>query len=198
MQRLLKKGLQGTGIDWETLACVYGWVHQLAHVLDDAKEMTVEERQLGFQVVLLHMQQHAAQLPANWPQAIAHFLKVTQSYGPHLFFCYQVPDLPRTNNDLEQAFGQVRFHERRATGRKGALPGLVVHGAVRVQAALASRLQIFTAQQLAPYDVQVWRDLRAQVSFRQESRCKQSRFRRDPAAYLATLEAQLLKVSLRS
>jgi len=122
------------------LACVYGWVHQLAQVLDDAIERSVEERQLGFQVVLLHMQRHAAQLRGVWPQMIAHFLKVTQSYGPHLFFCYQVPDLPRTNNDLEQSFGQVRFHERRATGRKGALPGLVVHGAVRVQAALASRL----------------------------------------------------------
>src|SRR6266699_591211 len=107
-------------------------------------------------------------------------------------FCYQVPDLPRTNNDLEQSFGQVRFHERRATGRKGALPGLVVHGAVRVQAALASRLQVFTAQQLAPHDLQAWRDLRAQVSFLQESRCKQSRFRKDPPAYLAALEAQLL------
>ena len=102
--------------------------------------MTVEERQLGFGVVLLHMQRHAAELTGVWPQAIAHFLKVTQSYGPHLFFCYQVADLPRTNNELEQSFGQVRFHERRATGRKGALPGLVVHGAVRVQAALASRL----------------------------------------------------------
>ncbi len=193
MQRLLKKGLQATGTDWETLACVYGWVHQLAQVLDDTKERSVEERQLGFQVVLWHMQRHAAQLRGAWPQAVAHFLKVTQSYGPHLFFCYQVPDLPRTNNDLEQSFGQVRFHERRATGRKGALPGLVVHGAVRVQAALASRLHVFTAQQLAPYDVQAWRDLRAQVSFRQKSRCKQSRFRRDSSTYLAALEAQLLK-----
>jgi len=193
LQRLLKKGLQATGTDWETLACVYGWVHQLAQVLDDTKERSVEERQLGFQVVLWHMQRHAAQLRGAWPQAIAHFLKVTQSYGPHLFFCYQVPDLPRTNNDLEQSFGQVRFHERRATGRKGALPGLVVQGAVRVQAALASRLHVFSAQQLAPYDVQAWRDLRAQVSFRQKSRCKQSRIRLDSSTYLAALEAQLLK-----
>ncbi len=198
MQRLLKKGLQATGTDGDLLACVYGWVHQLAQVLDDAQEMSVEERQLGFQIVLLPMQRHAAQLGGKWSLAIAHFLKVTQSYAPQLFFCYQVPDLPRTNNDLEQSFGQVRFPERRATGRKGALPGLVVHGAVRVQAALASRLHVFTAQQLAPHDLQAWRHLRAQVSFRQESRCKQSRFRRDPSAYLAALEAQLLKESLRS
>jgi hypothetical protein len=180
------------------LACVYGWVQQVAQVLDDAKEMSVEERQLGFQVILLHMHQYTAQLRGAWPQAIAHFLKVTQSYAPHLFFCYQVPDLPRTNNGLEQSFGQVRFHERRATGRKGARPGLVVHGAVRVQAALATRVKPLTANELVPHDVQAWRTLRTQVSSRQESRCKQLRFRKDPSAYLATLEAQLLKESLRS
>ncbi len=171
---------------------MYSWVHQLAQVLDDAKEKSVEERQLGFQVVLLHMQRHAPQLKGAWPQAIAHFLKVTQSYAPHLFFCYQIPDLPRTNNDLEQSFGQVRFHERRATGRKGALPGLVVHGTVRVQAALATRVKTFTVNELVPHDIQAWRNLRAQVSSRQESRCKQLRFRKDPPAYLATLEERLL------
>src|SRR5436305_6946667 len=179
------------------LACVYGWVHQLAQLLDDTKEMTVEERQLGFGVVLLHMQRHAAELTGVWPQAIAHFLKVTQSYGPHLFFCYQVADLPRTNNELEQSFGQVRAHERRATGRRGALPGLVVHGAVRMQAALATRLHPFTSEELAPQDVQAWREVRAQIAYRQEARRKQWRFRKDPATYLATLEAQLLKMSLR-
>ena len=198
MQRLLKKGLQAEGTDWPTLARVYGWVYQLAQVLDDDRQMAVEERQLGFQLILLHMHDSASQLGGMWEQAIAHFLKVSQSYAPHLFFCYQVADLPRTNNALEQAFGQVRCHERRATGRKGALPGLVVHGAVRVQAALATRVQVFTAQQLAPSDLQAWRDTRAQVSFRQESRCKQARFRRDPVAYLANLEAKLIKDSLRS
>ncbi len=51
--------------------------------------------------------------------AVAHFLKVTASYQLGLFACYDVPGLPRTNNDLEHAFGAVRYHERRATGRKG-------------------------------------------------------------------------------
>ena len=179
------------------LACVYGWVHQLAQVFDDTKEVSAEERHLGFQVILWHMQEHAAQLRGTWPQAIAHFLKVTQSYAPHLFFCYQVPDLPRPNNDLEQSFAQVRFHERRAIGRKGALPGLVVHGAVRVQAALATRIKTFTAHELVPHDVQAWRDLRAQISSHQEGRRKQGRFRKNPTAYLAGLEAQLLKTTLR-
>jgi hypothetical protein len=176
---------------------VYGWVHQLAHVLDDADDFSVEERELRFQMVLLHMQHHSPQLSGAFPQAIAHFLKVTQSYAPHLFFAYQVPDLPRTNNDLEQSFGRVRFHERRATGRRGALPGLVVHGAVRLQVALAARTQTFTADDLVPHDLQAWREVRSQISFRQQARCKQFRFRKDPDLYLAELEEQLLQTSLR-
>jgi hypothetical protein len=117
---------------------------------------------------------------------------VTQSYVPHLFFCVSVPDLPRTNNGLEQSFGSVRRSERRATGRRGAVPGLVVHGAVRVQAALATRVRTFTAQDLVPHDLAAWRAIRTEVSFRQECRCKQSRFRKDPSAYLADLESRLL------
>jgi hypothetical protein len=180
------------------LARVYGWVHQLAQVLDDANDLSVEERELRFQIVLLHMQQHSIELNGTFPQAIAHFLKVTQSYAPHLFFCYQIPDLPRTNNDLEQSFGRVRFHERRATGRRGALPGLVVHGAARLQAALATREQIFTASDLVPHSLQAWREVRTQITFRQDARRKQSRFRKDPDAYLSALETQFLKDGLRS
>lgn len=197
MQRLLKKGIQAPETEWQTLERVYGWVHQLAHVLGDADGLRIEERQLRFALILMHMQEQASQLGPSWQKAIAHFLKVTQSYGPQLFFCYQIPDLPRTNNGLEQSFGQVRLHERRATGRRGALPGLVVHGAVRVQAALATRLHPFTAADLVPSDVQAWRDVRAQITYRQEARRKQWRFRQDPAAYLAAIEAQLLKMSLR-
>jgi hypothetical protein len=151
-----------------------------------------EERQLRFLLILMHMQAQADQLAPQWQKAIAHFLKVTESYTPHLFFCYQVPDLPRTNNGLEQSFGSVRRSERRATGRRGAVPGMVVNGAVRVQAALATRGKTFTADDLIPHDLQAWRTIRTEVSSRQEARCKQTRFRKNPSAYLADLEHRLL------
>src|SRR3712207_9435478 len=59
---------------------------------------------------------------------------------PGLFHCYAVPDLPRTNNGLEQLFGSQRYHERRATGRKAASPAAVLRGEVRLIAATATRL----------------------------------------------------------
>ena len=111
---------------------------------------------------------------------------------PICFSACPFPDLPRTNNGLEQSFGSVRRSERRATGRRGAVPGLVVHGAVRVQAALATRVKTFTAQDLIPHDLHAWRTVRAEISSHQENRCKQFQFRKNPSAYLADVERRLL------
>src|SRR5262249_61839899 len=85
--------------------------------------------------------------------AAAHFAKVTASYWPGLFHCYDVAELPRTNNDLEQYFGAARHLERRATGRQGASPTLVVRGAVRVVALMATRQQPLSAEELRPHDM---------------------------------------------
>jgi hypothetical protein len=130
--------------------------------------------------------------------AVTHFQKVTASYTDGLFHCYAVPDLPRTNNDLEQCFGAVRYHERRATGRKGAVPGVVVRGAVRVVAVLATRERRFAAAELQLTDLPAWQALRDQLAYRQAARCAQLRFRKDPETYLAALEARLSQSSLPS
>jgi hypothetical protein len=141
-------------------------------------------------------QPHALLLPLA--DAIAHFEKVTRSYWPGLFHCYAVADLPPTNNDLEQYFSSARYHERRATGRRGASPGLVVRGPVRLLAAVATQRCRFSAADLRPTQHDAWQKLRARLTARQETRRQQFRFRKDPAAYLAALEAQLLKPPLPS
>ena len=128
--------------------------------------------------------------------AIAHFLKVTRSYWSGLFHCYDVPDLPRTNNDLEHYFGSARYHQRRATGGKHSAPGTVVRGSVRLVAAVTTRQRRFAAADLWPRDPARWRQLRRQLAHREEARRTMRRFRRDPTAYLHVLEDQLLKLSL--
>ncbi len=127
---------------------------------------------------------------------VPHFRKVTKSYWMGLFRCYETAEVPRTNNDLEQCFGSVRYHERRASGRKGAAPGLVVRGQVRLLAAVATRTREVSAEELRPVDVAAWRELREELDERQEARRKQVRFRRDPEAYLSLLEDRLLKPRL--
>jgi hypothetical protein len=121
---------------------------------------------------------------------------VTKSYWLGLFQCYQVAELPRTNNDLEHFFGSARHHDRRITGRKVATPALVVRGAVRLLAAVATRVKPLSAAQLRPTDTTAWRKLRGELHHRQEARRAQLRFRRDSTAYLAQVEATLLQPSL--
>ena len=130
--------------------------------------------------------------------AADHFLKVTASYASGLFHCYAVAGLPRTDNDLEHVFGSARLHERRTTGRKVASPALVLRGAVRVVAAVASRQRPhpFWAADLCPHRPAAlarWRALRAELTYRHEARRAQLRFRRAPAVYLAALEGHLLQ-----
>ena len=123
--------------------------------------------------------------------AVDRFLKVTDSYRPGLFQYLRVPGLPPTNNDLEQFFGAQRHHERRTTGRKVASPSLVVRGSVR--AATLTRLAPISAQDLAAVDLVKWRETRARLKQRHHARVLRSRFRRNPAAYLADLEQQAFR-----
>ena len=125
--------------------------------------------------------------------AVAHFRKVTASYGDGLFHCYDVPDLPRTNNDLERRFGTLRYHERRATGRRSIPGGAVVRGAVRVVTVLTAGQHERGGPDLRPLDRAAWQALRQHLEGRQDTRRAQRRFRGDPDAYLATLERQLLQ-----
>jgi hypothetical protein len=129
---------------------------------------------------------------------VAHFLKVSASYRPGLFRSYDVPGLPRTNNDQEQYFGSARYHERRTSGRVHASPGTVVRGSVRILASTASRLQVFGEYELRHPNLERLASLRRSLDSRQEARRQQGRFRKDPAACLAALEAKLIKPSLPS
>lgn len=130
--------------------------------------------------------------------AFDHFRKVTRSYWPGLFRCYDVDGRPRTNNDLEQFFGSYRYHERRCSGRKVACPGTVVRGSVRLVAAAATRLRAIEVADLVPADLSGWRDLRSRLERRREVRTLGRRFRQDPAAYLKSLEESLINQALPS
>ena len=172
-------------------------MHRAAHILADEGGRRVEELRRDYRRLLSEMsarKEEAGVLSG----AVSLFLKVSRSYWKGLFRCYLFPDLPRTNNDLERHFGSVRHGERRASGRKGASPAMVVRGSVRVIAAVVTPPEGFAAADIRPADLQGWRTLRASLEKRRESRRAQLRFRRDPVAYLGRLEGQLLKQTLPS
>jgi hypothetical protein len=195
LQHLLQRGLQVTALLWPAIILAYGWVYQVAHVLANEEALPADAVHDRYQGVLDHLAA-GREAAGRLGPAVDQFLTVSARYAPHLFHCYAVPGLPRTNNDLEHLFGSARYHERRASGRKGADPSLVVRGAVRLVAAVATRQQPFTSADLWPHNLVRWRTLRRQLGHRHQARRAQRSFRRDPHAYLAALEARLLMPSL--
>jgi hypothetical protein len=170
-------------------------VHRAAHLLaNEAGEGAAAVRE-RFEQLLAEMAEQRERA-GSLGGAVAHFLKVSASYFDGLFHCYDVPDLPRTNNDLEQFFGSARWHERRITGRKVASATTVLRGSVRLVTAVASRQTLFGPAQLRPADRERWRRCRRALEERLRTRRAQYRFRRDPAAYLSHLEDQLLQLAL--
>jgi hypothetical protein len=169
----------------------FGWVHRAAAVLANEEGLGaagVRRRYRGLIAAIARHRGAAGRLAG----AFDHFLKVTRSYWPGLFRCYEVEGLPRTNNDLEQFFGSYRYHERRCSGRKVASPGTVVRGAVRIVSAAATRLRPIGVCDLVPSDVAAWRALRVSLGRQQAVRTLGRRFRHDPAAYLRSLEQVLV------
>lgn len=191
---MVAPGLFATERLWAPLQTAQGWLVRAAKVLANDERADAATVERSYRALLEEI------VKATGDEAVAewamHFSKATRSYWRGLFRCYDLPELPRTNNDLEQYFGQVRHHERRATGHKRATSALVVRGPVRVVAAVATRLGEWGARELALPDVEAWRRLRETLEARHEARRAARRFRRDPATYLARLEATVLHTGL--
>ncbi|GHO50747.1 hypothetical protein KSX_89100 [Ktedonospora formicarum] len=192
MQCFLTKGLTQTAALWLDVKLGYAWIHRAAHILTNDDKQAATEVCQTYEDLLAEMKQVPTSSEAL-ATMLSTFRKVTASYWPGLFHCYDIPDLPCTNNELEQYLGSARYHERRATGRKQASPGLVVRGAVRIVASVASRLRAFSGPELCPTDFTQWRTLRSELNYGHEARRMQYRFRQSPEKYLVTLEEKLIK-----
>lgn len=172
-------------------------MHRLARILGNKDGLTgkrIRRRAAG----LLGVMRRDRELAGRLASAVDHFLKVTRSYWPGLFHCYDVPDLPRTNNALEQFFGSYRHHERRATGRKAASPGLVLRGSVRLIAGTATRIRIYRAADLCQANREELKRLNDKLESRRQNRVERFRFRKSPTLYLENLERRILQPALPS
>jgi hypothetical protein len=197
LQHLLRRGLEETAELWPAVREAFKWVKRVARLLKNTEELPAKNVRRRLVQLLGRMREAAATAVAPSVGAgLRHFLKVSKSYWPGLFRCYESVDLPRTNNDLEHIFGSHRYHERRASGRRRASPGLVVMGSARLISSLATRLRPEEGLLLPAGYVKTWQELRAGLEKRRESRRRQRRFRHDPLGYLTELEQRCLQLSL--
>lgn len=129
---------------------------------------------------------------ATWLRPkVEHLVTVLRRLGPDLYHCYDVPGLPRTDNDLEQFFRQVKADQRRITGRKRADAFVVRVGGFAVYATAAETTPTTSLlQALGSVPADAWQRERIILRANQERQTKMRRFRLHRAAYLVDLEAR--------
>lgn len=199
LRQLLEKGLHETASLWPAVAAAYRWVHRVARLLENKKKLPAKKLRRGLSQILTKMRQAAQRTKDRaLREQLRNFVKVTKSYWPGLFRCYESVDIPRTNNDLEHLFGSYRYHERRASGRKTASAGMVVKGEVKILSSLATRQSPEEGLPLPQGYVAAWQRERLELEKRRQARRQQWRFRHNPVLYLRKMEELLLKLSLPS
>ena len=196
LRQLLRRGLEETAALWPPVREAYKWVQRVARILKNEEGLPAKKVRRRLVQLLGRMRRAATTTGEPSVRAgLKQFLKVTRSYWPGLFRCYDAADLPRTNNDLEHTFGSHRYHERRSSGRRRASPGLVVMGSALVTGAWrrgSGRRKAWCCVRA------MWRAGKSceRSWSAARARRKQRRFRHDPAAYLAKLEQQCLQLTL--
>ena len=193
----MNKGLEQTRDLFEPVEALFAGVYAVAHALGNAEEKPSGQVRLEWEAGL-KLVAEGGQKHASLKAAAEHLERVSRSYEPGLFQCYQTEGLPRTNNDLEQLFGRVRYHERRASGRKVGSASLVTRGATRVTAAVVTRMEPASVADIVPTDKTRLAELRAEVERRREQRRQHHRFRRHPDKFLKDLENKLPQSGLSS
>ena len=192
MKRILEHGLNQNIAHWSELTLAMKWIHFCVTILDNEEHLPSLFVQQRFGAWMIFMSDHKEQL-GSLANSIPYLLKITRSYWSGLFHCYQVENLPKTNNDLEQVFGSFRHHQRRTTGRKKAPASILIRGSSRLISAVVTRIKTFTATDLATVDLVAWRAQRSQLELIRQTRLQQRRFRHDPENYLLELETKLIQ-----
>jgi hypothetical protein len=96
------------------------WLHDIAYILEPSaaspRSADLVARQLrGY----LDTVRDRPNLSPGGARFGAHLDKVSRSYWSGLFHCYNMPGLPRTNNELESGFRDTTHRLLRTTGQKG-------------------------------------------------------------------------------
>jgi hypothetical protein len=107
------------------------WLRDIAYILEPCPTHPMNAVQVAGQ--LRSYLDTVRQWPDVTPPLRAfgrHLDTVSQSHWPGLFHCYDVPGLPRTNNELESHFRETRRRLLRTTGQKGLTQRMLQrHGA---------------------------------------------------------------------
>ena len=126
LQQGLAQALSLFQPDYDNLSQAATWLHQIADLLDPTAEPNCTGAQVR-QTLLTYLDDIHTQSQTNpvLSQFARQIDKITHSYQKGLFHTYDIPDLPRTNNDRESEFRGLKQHLLRTTGQQGATRRLI-------------------------------------------------------------------------
>lgn len=123
----LQTALTKTQPAYAELSHAAQWLADLADTLDpDGKPArTGEQVRNDWLACLTHIEIQGQNSP-RLQQFSAKICKVSKSYAPGLFHSYDIPGLPRTNNDRESEFRRLRQRLLSTTGQVGTTKRLLL------------------------------------------------------------------------
>jgi hypothetical protein len=141
----------------------------------------------------LQVQMQDSSLTEPERQCLEHFVPVTQTMREHLIECYDLADLPRTNNDMEGFIRSIKTRYRRISGRKNWNRYLLRYGRRVAYYEAGMRMTgapsaIEACVRRVPHDR--WRKARIEQRRCQEEQLKHYRVRHRRQQFLAGLEAR--------
>jgi hypothetical protein len=105
---------------YDTLHQGAAWLRDIAYILEPVPTFLLSAADVAGQLRgYLDTIQRQPKLPPTLETFRRHLDTVSRSYWPGLFHCYEVPGLPRTNNELESHFRETRRRLLQITGQQG-------------------------------------------------------------------------------
>jgi hypothetical protein len=96
------------------------WLRDIAYILEPTASQAMRGEQVAGQLrTYLDTVLRWSEITPTLSAFGRHLDKVSRSYWPGLFHCYDVLSLPRTNNELESHFRDTSRRLLRTTGQKG-------------------------------------------------------------------------------
>lgn len=201
---MIGRATQRCGERATALRQAHTWLCEIARQLEPTPEPETGEPPTGAQVrqrVEASLAECVAAVARgvvpDWlHQPVRHLETVLRRLGDGLYHCYDVPGLPRTNNDLEHFYRRLKAGERRTTGRRRSDTFVVRMGEFAVYAVAASEFsEASLNDQLVSVSAADWRRERETLRANQERQTRMRRFRLHPDAYLADLETRWATLS---
>ena len=173
------------------------WVIELARLLEPCDQQghvrTTRQVKREVKQFLEKLEQEAIDHPDD-ARVIVSIVNAVRHRWWGLFTCYQVSNVPASNNDLETFFKDMKHHQRRITGRKSVQEFILRYGPF---AAFIDYTESFEAllarlRQVQPKDFKQARQALQKVQLRLK---KLYRFRHHPDLYFRDLEKRWEKAT---